>query len=74
MNPPSSSSAGADDEDENDEDEENKQKKKRETIQTSSVKSFMSSILAPRNSANLGSSSQIQALVGGPLLMLMCRV
>lgn len=57
INPPSSSSAGGDDEDDEDEDEEEKRKKKRQTIQTSSVKSFLSSIPAPRNSATLGASS-----------------
>lgn len=57
INPPSSSSAGGDDEDDEDEDEDEKQKKKRQTIQTSSVKSFLSSIPAPRNSATLGASS-----------------
>lgn len=57
INPPSSGSPGGDDEDDEDEDEEEKQKKKRQTIQTSSVKSFLSSIPAPRNLATLGASS-----------------
>ncbi|CAI9107273.1 OLC1v1006592C1 [Oldenlandia corymbosa var. corymbosa] len=51
-----SSLAGGDDE-ESDEDEEDKRRKKQNTVETASVKSFLSSIPAPRNSSTLGVSS-----------------
>lgn len=53
MNPPAN--FGSDDEDDDDEDEREKQKKKSESlVQTSSVKSFLSSIPKPKNSTTLG--------------------
>lgn len=49
-----STNVGNNDEDEDDKDQEEEKEKKQPVVQTSSVKSFLSSIPAPRNSATLG--------------------
>ncbi|XP_027164114.1 uncharacterized protein DDB_G0271670 [Coffea eugenioides] len=50
----SSTNVGNEDDDEDDDDDEEQEQKKQPVVQTASVKSFLSSIPAPRNSATLG--------------------